>query len=70
MHACYRGGQSHSGICLASASPNTLHTAGKFSPTSKKESVICFCYTEAELYAAMEATKDIIFLRNILAELG
>ena len=60
---------------LASASPtpplaDTVHKTGKFSSTSKKQGVVCLSSTEAELYAAVEATKDIVFLRAILEELG
>jgi len=65
-YACHRDGRSHSGTCLAYGSTTT----GKFSSTSKKQSVTCLSSTEAELYAAVEATKDIIYLRAILAELG
>ena len=69
-YACHRDGQSHSGICFAYGTPHSLLTTGKFSSTSKKQSIVCLSSTEAELYAAVEATKDIIYLRNILAELG
>ena len=34
------------------------------------QSLLCLSSTEAELYAAVEATKDIVFLRAILEELG
>ena len=50
--------------------PGTVHTSGKFSSTSKKQGVVTLSSTEAELYAAVEATKDIVFLRAILEELG
>jgi len=69
-YAYHRDGQSHSGICLAYGTPNSVLSTGKFSSTSKKQSIVCLSSTEAELYAAVEATKDIIYLRNILAELG
>ena len=69
-YACHRNGHSHSGICFAYATPDTVHNTGKFSTTSKKQSVVCLSSTEAELYAAVEATKDIVFLRAILEELG
>ena len=69
-YACHRNGHSHSGICFAYASPDTVHTSGKFSSTSKKQGVVTLSSTEAELYAAVEATKDIVFLRAILEELG
>jgi hypothetical protein len=65
-YACHRDGKSHSGMCLSYGLPGT----GKFSSTSKKQSLVCLSSTEAELYAAVEATKDIIFCRAILAELG
>ena len=69
-YACHTDGRSHSGICFAYGTPHSLLTTGKFSSTSKKQTVVCLSSTEAELYAAVEATKDIIYLRNILAELG
>ena len=69
-YACHRDGQSHSGICFAYGTPHSIPVTGKFSSTSKKQSLVCLSSTEAELYAAVEATKDIIFLRNILEELG
>ena len=53
-------------MCLSYGLPCT----GKFSSTSKEQSLVCLSSTEAELYAAVEATKDIIFWRAILAELG
>jgi hypothetical protein len=65
-YACHRDGKSHSGICLSYGMPDT----GKFSCTSKKQTLVCLSSTEAEVYAAVEATKDIIFCRAILAELG
>ena len=61
-YACHRNGHSHSGICFAYATPDTVHNTGKFSSTSKKQGVVCLSSTEAELYAAVEATKDIVFL--------
>jgi hypothetical protein len=56
---------------LACVSPTAyVALASKFSSISKKQSLVCLSSTEAELYAAVEATKDIIFCRAILAELG
>ena len=57
---------SHSGMCLSYGLPGT----GKFSSTNKEQSLVCLSSTEAELYAAVEATKDSIFCYAILAELG
>ena len=65
-YACHRDGKSHSGICLSYGLPGT----GKFYSSSKKQTVVCLSSTEAELYSAVEATKNIIFCRAILAELG
>jgi len=65
-YACHRDGKSHSGMCLSYGLPGT----GKFSSTSKKQSLVCLSSTEAELYAAVQANKDIIFCCAILAELG
>ena len=53
-------------MCLSYGLPGT----GKISSTSKEQSLICLSSTDPELYAALEATKDIIFCRAILAELG
>ena len=58
--------RSHPGMCLSYGLPGT----GKFSSTSKEQSLVWLSSTEAELHAAVEATKDIIFCRAILAELG
>ena len=69
-YACHRDGHSHSGICFAYASPTSIQHTAKFSSSSKKQSLVCLSSTEAEVYAAVEATKDIVFLRAILAELG
>ena len=47
-YACHRDGKSHSGMFLSYGLPGT----GKFSSTSKKQSLVCLSSTEAELYAA------------------
>ena len=39
--ACHRDGKSHSGMCLSYGLPGT----GKFSSTSKKQSLICLSST-------------------------
>ena len=52
-------------MCLFYGLPGT----GKFSSASKKQSLVCLSSTETGLYAAVEAIKDIIFCRAMLAEL-
>ena len=43
---------------------------GKFYAASQKQKITTLSSTEGETYAATEAAKDIIFFRNVLAELG
>jgi hypothetical protein len=41
-----------------------------FFSSSKKQSITCLSSTESELYCAVEATKEIIFFRDLLDEIG
>ena len=57
--------KSHSGLHF------TLGKAtGVFHARSQKQKMVTLSSTEAEVYAAIECTKDIIFFRDLLAELG
>lgn len=61
----HRDSRSHTGVCFTLGSHS-----GVFHARSQKQQVVTLSSTESELYAATEATKDIIFFRAILAELG
>ena len=43
---------------------------GVFHARSNKQTMVTLSLTEAETYAAVEATKDIVYFRAILEELG
>ena len=61
----YSDSKSHSGIHF------TLGTdTGVFHPRSQKQKMVTLSSTEAEVYAAIECTKDAIFFRDVLSELG
>jgi hypothetical protein len=53
--------KSHSGICLALGEDNE-----KLMNTSKKQSKVTMSSCESELGGAVEATKSIIWLRDML----
>jgi len=57
--------KSHSGINFA-LGENT----GVFHARSQKQKMVTLSSTEAEVYAAIECTKDIVHFREILKELG
>jgi len=57
--------KSHSGINFT-LGENT----GVFHARSQKQKMVTLSSTEAEVYAAIECTKDIIYFRDILKELG
>ena len=61
----HRDSRSHSGVCF-SLGDNT----GVFHARSNKQTMVTLSSTEAETYAAVEATKDIVYFRAILEELG
>ena len=62
----HKDSKSHSGTCFAYGDEPT----GKFYAASQKQKTTTLSSTESETYAATEAAKDIIFFRNVLAELG
>ena len=58
--------KSHSGYCISLGGPPN----GMFYFRSFKQSNVSLSSTEAEVNAAVEAAKEIVWLRNLLAELG
>ena len=58
--------KSHSGYCISLGGPDT----GMFYFRSFKQTNVSLSSTEAEVNAAVEATKEIIWLRALLAEIG
>ena len=63
----HRDSKSHSAICFSYGS--TAPT-GMFHSQSKKQSTVATSSTHAEVNAAFDATKEIIYFRAILTELG
>jgi hypothetical protein len=57
--------KSHSGLHFTLGKET-----GVFHARSQKQKMVTLSSTEAEVYAAIECTKDIIFFRDLLAELG
>jgi hypothetical protein len=57
--------KSHSGLNFT-LGQNT----GVFHARSQKQKIVTLSSTEAEIYAAIESVKDIVFFRDILKELG
>ena len=57
--------KSHSGICFSFG-----EDTGVFHARSQKQQMVTLSSTESETYAAVEATKDIIYFRGLLKELG
>jgi hypothetical protein len=58
-------GKSHMGFCVGYGS-----NSGFFYARSAKQKMVTLSSTESEAYSAVEATKDIIYFRSVLAELG
>ena len=65
-YATHSDGRSHSGYGFTAQD----NESGLFYSRSRKQSNITLSSTEAELYAAVEAAKDILWFRDILAEIG
>ncbi len=61
----HQDSKSHSGICFRYGD-----TSGMFHSNSQKHKIVSLSSTEAEIIAAVEATKDIIYLRGLLDEIG
>jgi hypothetical protein len=61
----HRDSRSHSGVCFSLG-----ENSGTFHAKSNKQTMVTLSSTEAELHAACEATKDIIYFRDLLDELG
>jgi hypothetical protein len=57
--------KSHSGIHFTLGADT-----GVFHARSQKQKMVTLSSTEAEVYAAIECTKDAIFFRDVLSELG
>jgi len=57
--------KSHSGVHFTLG-----QQTGVFHARSQKQKIVTLSSTEAEIYAAIESAKDVVFFRNILAELG
>ena len=58
-------GKSHMGFCIGYGS-----TSGFFYARSAKQKMITLSSTESETYSAVEATKDLLYFRSVLTELG
>jgi hypothetical protein len=58
-------GKSHMGFCIGYGSDS-----GFFYARSAKQKMVTLSSTESETYSAVEAAKDILYFRNVLAELG
>ena len=65
-YAIHPDGASHSGYGLTFVGS----TSGLFYSRSAKQSNVALSSTEAELYAAVEATKDALWFRMLLGEIG
>ena len=65
-YATHSDGKSHSGYGFTFEGTES----GLFYSRSNKQSNVTLSSTEAELYAAVEATKDTIWFRDLLAEIG
>jgi hypothetical protein len=65
-YALHSDGRSQTGYAFTFVDSQS----GMFYSRSTKQSNVTLSSTEAELYAAVEATKDIIWFRGLLAEIG
>jgi hypothetical protein len=57
--------KSHSGLHFTLGKDT-----GVFHARSQKQKIVTLSSTEAEIYAAIESVKDVVFFRDILRELG
>jgi hypothetical protein len=64
-YATHPDGRSHSGYGFSSS----ILGSGLFFSRSTRQSNVTLSSTEAEIYAAVEATKDIIWFRTLLEEI-
>ena len=58
-------GKSHMGFCIGYGS-----NSGFFFARSAKQKLVTLSSTESETYSATETTKDVVYFRNVLHELG
>jgi hypothetical protein len=58
-------GKSHMGFCIGYGS-----NSGFFFARSAKQKLVTLSSTESETYSATETTKDVVYFRNVLNELG
>jgi hypothetical protein len=61
----HKDSKSHSGLHFTLGSET-----GVFHARSQKQKIVTLSSTEAEVYAAIECTKDIIYFRDLLKEMG
>jgi hypothetical protein len=61
----HKDSKSHTGVCFSLG-----ERTGTFNARSSKQTIVTLSSAEAETYAAVEATKDIVYFRSILKELG
>lgn len=57
--------RSYTGVSFA-----LVQAADVFNAKSRKQTIVTLSSAEAETYSAVEATKDIVYFRAVLAELG
>lgn len=65
-YALHEDGRSHSGYGFTFVGS----TSGMFYARSSKQTNVTLSSTEAELYAAVDATKDIMWFRSLMDEIG
>ena len=61
----HKDSKSHSGLHFTLGSET-----GVFHARSQKQKIVTLSSTEAEVHAAIECTKDIIYFRDLLKEMG
>jgi hypothetical protein len=65
-HGTHMDSKSHSGYCFSFG----IFISGMFYSKSFKQSIVTLSTMESENYAAVEATKEILWFRSLLKELG